>query len=113
MPKTIINDHERQRRIYALNSKSPTILARSDTTKILDNGRIRKLTPLECERLQNIPSNYTASCSDTQRYKMVGNGFNINTIVHILKGLKNRPFEVRKKEQKIFYTRPYQPRLFA
>ena len=113
MPKTIINDHERQRRIYALNSKSPTILARSDTTKILDNGQIRKLTPLECERLQNIPDGYTASCSDTQCYKMTGNGFNINTIVHILKGLKNRPFEVRKKEQKIFYTRPYQPRLFA
>ena len=55
VPKTIINDHERQRRIYALNSKSPTILARADTTKIVDKKRIRKLTPLECERLQNIP----------------------------------------------------------
>jgi len=32
VPKSIINDHERQRRIYALNSKSPTILARADTT---------------------------------------------------------------------------------
>ena len=90
VPKSIINDHERQRRIYALNSKSPTILARADTTKIIDNKRIRKLSPLECERLQNIPDNYTASCSDAQRYKMIGNGFNINTIVHILKGLKNK-----------------------
>jgi len=113
VPKTIINDHERQRRIYALNSKSPTILARADTTKIVDKNRIRKLTPLECERLQNIPDNYTSSCSDTQRYKMIGNGFNVNTIVHILKGLEHEPFEVRKKEQNIFYTKPYQPRLFA
>jgi len=113
VPKSIINDHERQRRIYALNSKSPTILARADTTKIVIDKRIRKLTPLECERLQNIPDNYTSSCSDTQRYKMIGNGFNVNTIVHILKGLENKPFEVRKKEQQIFYTKPQQPRLFA
>jgi len=113
VPKSIINDHERQRRIYALDSKSPTILARADTTKIVDGKRIRKLTPLECERLQNIPDEYTASCSDTQRYKMIGNGFNVNTIVHILKGLKDEPFEVRKKEQQIFYTKSYQPRLFA
>jgi len=113
VPKSIINDHERQRRIYALNSKSPTILARADTTKIVDKQRIRKLTPLECERLQNIPDNYTVCCSDTQRYKMIGNGFNVNTIVHILKGLEHKPFEVRKKEQQIFYTKPYQAQLFA
>jgi len=112
VPKNIINDNERQRRIYTLNSKSPTILARSDTTKILYKGRIRKLTPLECERLQKIPDNYTASCSDTQRYKMIGNGFNIDTIVHILKGLEKQPFEVRKKD-KIFHNKLYQPRLFA
>ena len=113
VPKTIINDHERQRRIYALNSKSPTILARADTTKIVIDNRIRKLIPLECERLQNIPDDYTSYCSDAQRYKMIGNGFNVNTIVHILKGLRNEPFEVRKKEQNIFYTKPYQPKLFA
>ena len=113
MPKNIINDHERQRRIYALNSKSPIILARADTTKILIDNRIRKLTPLECERLQNIPDNYTSCCSDTQRYKMIGNGFNINTIVHILKGLKNEPLDIRKKEQNVFYTRPYQAKPFA
>ena len=113
VPKSIINDHERQRRIYALNSKSPTILARADTTKIVIDKRIRKLIPLECERLQNIPDNYTSSCSDTQRYKMIGNGFNVNTIVHILKGLENEPFEVIKKEQQVFYTKAQQPKLFA
>jgi site-specific DNA-cytosine methylase len=113
VPKSIINDNERQRRIYALNSKSPTILARADTTKIVIDQRIRKITPLECERLQNIPDNYTSSCSDAQRYKMIGNGFNINTIIHILKGLENEPFDIRKKEQQIFYTKPYQARLFV
>jgi len=113
VPKTIINDHERQRRIYALNSKSPTILARADTTKIVDKKRIRKLTPLECERLQNIPDNYTSSCSDTQRYKMIGNGFNVNTIVHILKGLQHEPYVVRKKEPQLIYTKPQQLKLFA
>ena len=88
VPKTIINDNDRQRRIYSLNSKSPTILARADTTKILYKNRIRKLIPLECERLQKIPDNYTASCSDAQRYKMVGNAFTVNTIMHFLKGLE-------------------------
>ena len=112
-PKNIINDHERQRRIYALNSKSPTLLARADTTKIVDGNRVRKITPLESERLQNIPDNYTSSCSDTQRYKMIGNGFNVNTIVHILKGLEHEAFEVRKKDPQIFYTKPHQPQLFA
>lgn len=89
VPKSIINDHERQRRVYSLRSKSPTILARTDTTKILDDKGIRKITPLECERLQKIPDNYTASCSNTQRYKMVGNAFNVDTIVHLLSALKN------------------------
>ncbi|MFK2822518.1 DNA cytosine methyltransferase [Arcobacter sp. YIC-80] len=88
LPKEVHNDNERQRRVYSLESKSPTILARTDTTKIFDNGRIRKLTPLECERLQKIPDNYTSSCSDTQRYKMIGNAFTVDTIAHILKGIK-------------------------
>lgn len=88
LPKEVHNDNERQRRVYSLESKSPTILARTDTTKIYDNGRIRKLTPLECERLQKIPDNYTKSCSDTQRYKMIGNAFTVDTITHILKGIK-------------------------
>ncbi|CAA6806442.1 MAG: DNA-cytosine methyltransferase (EC [uncultured Sulfurovum sp.] len=99
VPKTIINDNERQRRIYALNSKSPTLLARTDTTKILEGDRIRKITPLESERLQKIPDNYTCSCSDTQRYKMIGNAFNVDTIVHLLKGLENPPLATTKQEK--------------
>ncbi len=89
--KELINDLERQRRIYDINGKSPTLLARSDTTKILINNRIRKLSPLECERLQGLPDNYTSSCSDTQRYKMIGNGFTVDVISFILNNLNQKP----------------------
>lgn len=47
----------------------------------------RKLTPIECERLQTVPDNYTAHVSNTQRYKMLGNGFTVDVIAHILKGV--------------------------
>ena len=49
----------------------------------------RKLTPLECERLQTVPDNYTASVSNTQRYKMLGNGWTVEVICHILKNMEN------------------------
>jgi site-specific DNA-cytosine methylase len=49
----------------------------------LVNSRIRKLTPLECERLQTVPDNYTNSVSDSQRYKMLGNGWTIDVIAYI------------------------------
>ena len=91
IPKEIHKDNERQRRVYSLKSKSPTILARADTTKIFIKNRIRKLTPLECERLQCIPDNYTALASDTQRYKMIGNAFTVSIIQNFLSGLTKGP----------------------
>ena len=48
----------------------------------------RKLTPIECERLQTLPDNYTEGVSKTQRYKMIGNGWTVDVIAHILKGVK-------------------------
>ena len=47
----------------------------------------RKLTPLECERLQTVPEGYTAHVSNTQRYKMLGNGWTVDVIAHIFKNL--------------------------
>jgi site-specific DNA-cytosine methylase len=47
----------------------------------------RKLTPLECERLQTVPEGYTEGVSNTQRYKMLGNGWTVDVIAHIFKGL--------------------------
>ena len=50
------------------------------------NYIIRKLSPVECERLQTVADNYyTAGVSDTQRYKMLGNGWTVDVIVHIIK----------------------------
>lgn len=47
----------------------------------------RKLTPLECERLQTLPDNYTEGVSNTQRYKMIGNGWTVDVVAHIFKGI--------------------------
>ena len=47
----------------------------------------RKLTPLECERLQTLPDNYTNHVSNSQRYKMIGNGWTVDVIAHILKSI--------------------------
>ena len=57
---------------------------------VLVNGmQWRKLTPLECERLQTVPDNYTNHVSNSQRYKMLGNGWTVDVISHIMKGIKN------------------------
>lgn len=53
---------------------------------------IRKLTPIECERLQTLPDGYTKAVSNTQRYKGLGNGWTAEVIIHILNGaLKDVP----------------------
>jgi len=41
---------------------------------------VRKLTPLECERLQTLPDNYTEGVSNSQRYKMIGNGWTVDVV---------------------------------
>ena len=48
---------------------------------------LRYVTPLECERLQTAPDGYTSSVSDTQRYRMLGNGWTVDVIAHILNGI--------------------------
>lgn len=54
---------------------------------ITEDYTIRKLTPIECERLQTVPDNYTNHVSNTQRYKMLGNGWTVDVIAHILKNI--------------------------
>lgn len=71
--------------------KSITISTRvnaSSCTHIFKNSRIRRLTPIECERLQTVEDNYTSCVSDSQRYKMLGNGWTIDVICHIFNYLK-------------------------
>ena len=48
----------------------------------------RKLTPVECERLQTVPDNYTSGVSNSQRYKMLGNGWTVDVIAHIFSYMK-------------------------
>jgi DNA (cytosine-5)-methyltransferase 3A len=69
--------------------KCPTLtLPHHNSIRLLQNGKIRKLTPNEWEKLQTVPVNYTnCELADIHRYAMLGNGWNVDTIVHILKGL--------------------------
>ena len=86
-------------RIYSVVGKSVTLSAngggqgaKTGLYKIdLPDGDyvIRKLTPIEAERLQTLPDNYTAGISNTQRYKCIGNGWTVDVITHILGGLRN------------------------
>ena len=63
---------------------------------------IRKVTPLECERLQTLPDNYTdAEISNTQRYKCIGNGWTVDVIAHILRNLKEHTEKEREKMELI------------
>jgi DNA (cytosine-5)-methyltransferase 3A len=54
----------------------------------INQSRIRRLTPIECERLQTVADNYTNHVSDSQRYKMLGNGWTVDVIAHIFKYMK-------------------------
>lgn len=66
---------------YTAKNKKININEVEYDTKLDDGNYIlRKLTPIECERLQNLPDNYTDGVSDSQRYKMIGNGWTVNVI---------------------------------
>ena len=74
-----------QDRIYDVNGISPALQAQLPKgSTMINTSRIRRLTPIECERLQTVADNYTAHVSDSQRYKMLGNGFTIEVISHLL-----------------------------
>ncbi len=83
------------RRVYFRANKSgvcPTLTANMGTgghnVPLYSEDLKDKLTPLECERLQTVPDNYTEGVSNTRRYQMLGNGWTIAVIAHILKGMK-------------------------
>ena len=56
--------------------------------KVMDHGRARKLTPLEYERLQTLPDNYTEGVADGHRYTAIGNGWTVDVIAYVLRGIK-------------------------
>ncbi len=67
-----------------LDEKSGTLTTVQKDNVVITHPTYRKLTPLECERLQTVPDGYTAGVSNTQRYKLLGNGFTVDVIKHIL-----------------------------
>ena len=85
---TDINGHDILKRVYSPEGKSPTLNSMGGGNRepkvAQKNLTWRKLTPLECERLQTVPDNYTEGVSNTQRYKMLGNGWTVEVIKHIL-----------------------------
>jgi len=79
------------KRVYHPDGKAPTLNACTGGNRepkvLIKNSAWRKLTPLECERLQTYPDGYTEGVSNTQRYKMLGNSFTVDVIAHLLRGL--------------------------
>lgn len=67
--------------------KAPTLTANSfeQNNLVATDTRVRRFTPTECCRLQTVPSWYKWECSETQQYKMLGNGWTIEVIKHIMK----------------------------
>lgn len=86
-----LNGHDYVRRVYHPDGKAPSLCAASggnlEPKTFISPDSWRKLTPLECERLQTVPEGYTAHVSNTQRYRMLGNGWTVDVITHILKGM--------------------------
>ena len=86
-----INGHDILKRVQSPLFKCHTLTTcggGNTQKKVFDNGRVRKLTPVEYERLQTLPNNYTAGVADSHRYTAIGNGWTVDVIAHILNGLK-------------------------
>ena len=81
------NNHEMHKRVFNPQFKCHTLTAvcgGNQQKKVYIDGRARKLTPIEYERLQTLPDNYTQGVCDGARYKAIGNGWTVDVIAHIL-----------------------------
>jgi DNA (cytosine-5)-methyltransferase 3A len=67
--------------------KSNTLTTLTEHNLVVGASRIRKLTPVECERLQGLPDGYTEGVAKTHRYKALGNAFNVDVVAHLLSTL--------------------------
>lgn len=78
------NPNSETRRGRKMEDKSNCLMAKeTDFMQFTKDGKIRRLTPVECERLQTVPDGYTSAVSDTQRYRMLGNGWTVDVIAYI------------------------------
>jgi DNA (cytosine-5)-methyltransferase 1 len=81
-----INKHQNGRRFKTDGEPAFTINTQ-DRHGVYDGARIRRLTPLECERLQGFPDGWTEGISDTQRYKTLGNAVTVNVVEAVITSL--------------------------
>ena len=103
-----VSEFSTKDRIYSADHKSPCVLATAhikvgepvveasapassnpklNRMQVIKRENWRMLTPVECERLQTLPDNYTAAVSNSQRYKQCGNGWTCDVIAHLLQGM--------------------------
>jgi DNA (cytosine-5)-methyltransferase 3A len=81
------SDNPIQRRIETREDDKCGTLTSVQKDNLVVGDRIRKLTPIECERLQGLPDNYTEGIAMTNRYKCLGNAFNVDVVCCILERL--------------------------
>lgn len=88
------------KRVYSIDYKCPTLTTCGGghrQAKVFQDGKPRRLRVLEYKRLQTVPDSYAFPVSDTQAYKMLGNGWTVDVITHIMShfdGIRERPVEV-------------------
>lgn len=85
-----MKNNEMHKRVFNPDFKVHTLTCVSgghQQKKVMVNGRCRKMTPIEYERCQTLPDNYTAGVSDGARYTAIGNGWTVDVIAHILRGI--------------------------
>lgn len=86
----VYKNHDIHKRVFNPEFKCHTLTTCSGGNtqkKVLVNGRARKLTPIEYERLHTLKDNYTAGVADGHRYTTIGNGWHVDTIVYLMTGL--------------------------
>jgi site-specific DNA-cytosine methylase len=79
----------------------PVCEEEGDTAMHHNGIKYRKLTPIECERLQTFQDGYTEGVSNTQRYKALGNSWTVDVIAHIFKPLLKEQLEQMDKAELI------------
>lgn len=87
VPVALRNRGQGKKPEYNGTDKANSMTTVQTDSMVQENSIIRKLTPIECERLQSLPDNYTEGISNSQRYKCLGNAFNKEVVKHILKNI--------------------------
>jgi DNA-cytosine methyltransferase len=97
VPVALRNRGEGKKPEYNGTGKANAMTSVQTDSMVEVESIIRKLTPVECERLQGLPDNYTDGISNTQRYKCCGNAFNVDVVAHILSFIPQNYFSTGKE----------------